>query len=101
MAKVYNFTAEFSDFVWIGGGTGRSFNKPLSVVLGLSGQANVDIEVYKGSTKVGTVTTTLFQGAVNFPIGHLTSSGGLYRIRLSNRRYLRPVKVTSGSVYYT
>lgn len=99
MAKVYNFTAEFSNNVWIKGGA--SFNKPLSVHLGVSGQANVDIEVYRGSTKVGTVTTTLFQGAVNFPISHLTKSGGSYRIKLVNRRYLRPVVVTNGQVYYT
>lgn len=101
MARVYNFTANFSNNVWIGGGTGTSFNKPLSVMLDVDGQADVDIVVYKGSTKVGTVTTGLFQLGVNFPIGHLTSSGGLYKIRLVNRRYLKPVVVKHGQLYYT
>lgn len=99
MARVYNFTADFNDNVWINGGT--SYNKPLSVMLGISGKANVDIVVYKGNTKVGSVTTGLFEGAINFPISHLTKSGGFYKIQLDNRRYLKPVVVTNGQLYYT
>ncbi|WP_156857183.1 hypothetical protein [Oceanobacillus sp. AG] len=103
MAKVYNFTASFSNNIWINGG--RNFNKPLSVMLGVQGKANVGIVLQKavtgGYVDAGRLNTGDFEGAINFPIDHLTQGGGVYRIRLVNNRYNTQVNVTNGQLYYT
>lgn len=103
MARVYNFTAKFSNNIWIS--SGRSFNKPLSVHLEVDGKSNIGIVVQKqvtgGYVDAGRRNTGDFEGAINFPIGHLTQSGGLYRIQLVNNKYDTQVNVTSGQLYYT
>lgn len=100
-AKVYDFDASFSDHVWIDGG--RLFNEPLSVALSPKGKVNISIRVYKSDgTHVGDRNTGKFEGGVNFPIGHLTNSGGVFKVKLTNiTGQNTQVVLNSGQLYYT
>lgn len=100
--KVYNFgKTEFSSNVWIGGASPRTFKDPRSVHLMPKGNNRVTIVVYNstGTTEYGRITTPNFEYDTNFPIGHI-SQGRLCRIRLYVARYLNPVTLNGGQVYY-
>ncbi|WP_143544325.1 hypothetical protein [Salinicoccus kekensis] len=96
---VYHFgRTTFANNISIG--QNRRFTTPQSVLISPDGTVNLRIEVIPaGATSGESVATGRFSSDVNFPINHLTSSGGQYTIRLNNAGF-GTAELNGGSVYY-
>ncbi|PEB54442.1 hypothetical protein CON65_17370 [Bacillus pseudomycoides] len=100
---VYNYEpTQFGSSIYIGGGSGKLFSKPQSVVIDAKKKfSSMAVRVIQDGSEVGSIKVGGFLGGINVPISKFTSRGGQYKIQFQN---LDPngytIFLNGGQVYY-